>query len=45
MILTVIGIGSAICFLAIPLFVNWLLKHPVFSSIFGEEWEVGDALG
>lgn len=45
MILTVIGIGSAICFLAIPLFVNWLLKHPVFSSIFGEDWEVGDALG
>ena len=37
--------GAVICFLGIPLLVNWLFKMPALTPAWEAEWSAGDALG
>lgn len=37
--------GAVICFLGIPILVNWLFKTPALAPAWEAEWSAGDALG
>ena len=37
--------GVVICFLGIPILLNWLFKTPALAPVLAAEWSAGDALG
>lgn len=37
--------GGVICFLGIPILLNWLFKTPALAPVLAAEWSAGDALG
>ena len=40
-----LAVAVTICFLVVPLLINWLFKKTAFIPLFEAEWSAGDALG